>query len=325
MLTSLFAGDQFEHSYRHRLVMRTDLLPGVQGDGSPWRFGGQEEDLVDTLSRAGLECRKQGCQRFTDTGGSLREQRAAAPVGVVDSPRQQFLAGAKLRMRKRHVGECCVAALAVRLLLLCPTRKALTERLEMNAQRLGKHGFEQQGLLAGIDVVVNQRQFQAGQTAQLTRQMTIDASLRPMQRPLPVGNAVGLAAMGLDFFEPAQLRIKAIGPTPYLQDKRCLARDRTCSPLKPVLGAERQFGLVVRPSPADHRLVAGHAFGRGRRRRRAQFKTARAGTKLTQIAHADRIRRHRVRRGRVDDGLGVVGPVALRQAGRQTDSRPARS
>jgi hypothetical protein len=164
VLAGLVARDEFQHAQRRLGQARAQALQCVQRQLAPGRLGGQIEHLVQPaagaagIRRHGAQQREQRAHGLADAGGRLRHQAAARAGGAVHRLGQFALAGAEGRHRKGQRAQRLVPGRPVGGLLRRPGGKVPALLLEKGLQRCGLARLGKDGLLACVDVVVDQRQ-----------------------------------------------------------------------------------------------------------------------------------------------------------------------
>ncbi|OQC02801.1 MAG: hypothetical protein BWX79_02751 [Alphaproteobacteria bacterium ADurb.Bin100] len=320
-LVGVFAGlvarDEFQHAQRRLGQARAQALQCVQRELAPGRLGGQIEHLVQPaagaagIRRHGAQQREQRAHGLTDAGRRLRHQAATRAGGAVHRLGQFALAGAKGRHRKGQRAQRLVPGRPVGGLLRRPGGKVPALLLEKGLQRCGLARLRENGLLACVDVVVDQRQRHLLQAQLVADQRAVDTGLRPVQLAVVVRHMGQVATVGLDFFQAPGHGVPAVGAAPHAQ--------------RPPVPRQRHLGLVAHATPGGDHSVAFDAFGPGGRRGEAQVQVATLGGEFAQGAHrhgVDGRRRHQRRLALCARGIRGLSH-RLRAAGVRRSDRPA--
>jgi hypothetical protein len=213
-------------------------LQCVQRELAPGRLGGQIEHLVQPaagaagIRRHGAQQREQRAHGLADAGGRLRHQAAARAGGAVHRLGQFALAGAEGRHRKGQRAQRLVPGRPVGSLLRRPGGKVPALLLEKGLQRSGLARLHEDGLLACVDVVVDQRQRHLLQAQLAADQRAVDPGLRPVQLAVVVRHMGQVATVGLDLFQAPGHGVPAVGAAAHAQ--------------RPPVPRQRHLGLVAR-------------------------------------------------------------------------------
>ncbi|UUZ74278.1 hypothetical protein LP415_08300 [Polaromonas sp. P1(28)-8] len=156
----------------------------------------------------------------------------------------------------------------MRQLLAGPGQKAFALRFKILFQRRGRELLGEWCFLQAGHVKVDQRQVDVWKVFFGAQQPAINLQLRPVQLPAVLGHGMQVAAKGLHFFELVERRVIAVSPAPHGQ---CL-----------VVALQAHFRLVGLAAPRCHQRMAGHAFLRGGRWRKAQVEVAMLGGERAQ-------------------------------------------
>ena len=223
------------------------------------------------MSGHGLERRKQGGRRLANPGGGFGQQHQARGVGPVHRRRQAALPRPERRVGEGQLVQGLIAGQAVRTLAPGPVGVAPAQGIHGLGQFIARVPGLMNRLPAAVDVVVHQRNVQAVQLQLFAQHPSVHAGLCPVQC-LAVGSDQGrIAPVGLDLFQPAGIRVPAVGPT---LDAQAMTHR-----------AQADLALVPGTAPGGDGGVPFDAVDTAGRGREAQVQVTGAGTEVAQHTH----------------------------------------
>ena len=253
VLAAFVTGHQLQHAQGQGFGLIIECVQGIQSDLATRRFGGEEEQLVHTLTWHRFERRINGAHRLADTRRGLGQQATPRHAGFVDGLRQRALAFAKLTVREVERHQCAVTGRAMGGFKICPHQKALAQGLKKQAQGGGIVLLTENRFFLTRDVEVNQRYLHGCKAGLLAHQPRINLGLRPVQLAVVVRDALYVSTMGFDLFEAVEYRVITVSTAPHAQVA--------------MAAVQRHLTLILRAAPGGDFHVpsdALHGCGRGR-------------------------------------------------------------